>query len=175
MKWGLDVIPIVCCLVFLPLVIMAQEASPSSPCQSQGHDEFDFWVGKWAVFVPGTDSLLGHNHIRRTMKGCVVEEHWTGATGFTGKSFNTYNPSDSSWSQVWVDQSGAEYHFMGRKQGQVMQLYSQAGNLATPTLFDMSYTYDSERDIVLQHWQMSRDFGKSWSTVFLGEYRREKE
>ena len=47
-------------------------------CQSEGYNQFDFWVGKWEVYRPGTEILLGRNHIKKIAKGCAILENWTG-------------------------------------------------------------------------------------------------
>lgn len=144
-------------------------AQTNTPCQSETHSQFDFWVGEWSVYKTGTDTLLGTNSIRRILGGCVVEENWRGATGFEGKSFNTWNAVDSTWNQVWVDVSGATYHFSGTFQDGVMQLYGKAPN---GTLFDMRYTPDPRAETVRQVWKASQDNGATWQVIFDGTYHK---
>lgn len=157
------------CLFFTAQVIHAQ-----GPCETEAHSEFDFWVGEWKVFHATADTLVGHNTITRTLNGCVVEEHWKGQTGFEGKSFNTFNPTDKSWNQVWVDVAGNTYHFKGAYSKDVMQMYGKSkdseGNAVD---FDMSYHFDSDKKTVRQIWKMSKDDGHSWQTIFDGIYRKE--
>ena len=145
-----------------------------SPCSTPAHNQFDFWVGDWEVFSTTADTLVGHNTINRILGGCVIEENWTGGTGFQGKSFNTYNPVDSSWNQVWVDVGGATYHFKGQFKDNVMQLKgTTVGRNGKKVLFDMSYT-PQEDGAVRQLWKLSNDEGESWNVAFDGMYRKKK-
>lgn len=143
------------------------------PCDTDGHHQFDFWVGEWAVYKTGTDTLVGHNTVRRILGGCVIEENWAGSTGFEGKSLNTYNPRDSTWNQVWADQSGATYHFTGRREGDSMKLRGATiSRKGEPVQFTLDFHYAPQKDTVRQVWQVSKDEGAHWQVIFDGEYRR---
>jgi hypothetical protein len=46
----------------------------------------------------------GASRVERILDGCVIMENWsTVGRPYMGKSFNTYNPSDKTWTQHWVD------------------------------------------------------------------------
>lgn len=163
-------------LVSITLFLLAQTLSAQNqqPCSTEAHRQFDFWIGEWTVYKTGTDTLAGHNSVRQILGSCVIEENWTSATGWQGKSFNTYNPADSTWNQVWVDQSGATYHFSGRREGNVMQLYGEAtSQKGENILFDFSFHYDPEKDTIRQLWKMSKDEGSNWQVIFDGTYVKE--
>ena len=163
-------------LVSITLLFLAQALSAQNqqPCGTEAHRQFDFWIGEWAVYKTGTDTLAGRNAVRQILGSCVIEENWTSASGWQGKSFNTYNPVDSAWNQVWVDQSGATYHFSGRREGNVMQLYGETTTQKDEALlFDMAYHHDPEKDTVRQVWKMSKDEGGHWKVIFDGTYVRE--
>ena len=160
----------VCFLSFNYTQLQAQ-----TPCSSTYHDQFDFWVGDWEVYHTQADTIVGHNTIERILNGCVVQENWTGATGFTGKSFNTLNPIDSTWNQVWVDVSGATYHFKGKMEATAMKLKGQTTNRNGQTvLFKMSYTPDKNTGNVRQLWKQSTDKGENWTVIFDGIYKKKQ-
>lgn len=144
------------------------------PCSGPEFRQFDFWVGEWDVYHSTADTIVGYNHIKNILNGCVIEENWTGGTGFQGKSFNTYNPVDSTWNQVWVDTGGNTYHFKGRYADHVMRLKGETTSRQSgqKILFDMSYTYDPEAQTVRQVWKASSDNGTSWNAIFDGIYKR---
>lgn len=146
-----------------------------APCSAPEYRQFDFWVGDWEVFRPGTDTMVGTNHIKNILNGCVIEENWTGGGGnFQGKSFNTYNPVDSTWNQVWVDTGGNTYHFKGKYADNVMLMKGETISRRTgkKVHFEMSYTHDPEKDTVRQIWKTSADAGETWNTIFDGLYRK---
>ena len=100
-----------------PAAAVAQQA-----CSAAEYRQFDFWVGKWEVTAK--DRVAGHNEITLEEGGCVVHEHWTGAGGSTGQSFNVYDRSGRRWHQFWVDNSGTVLHLTGRLDSGVMRLTS---------------------------------------------------
>lgn len=160
----------------IAFLLFSSALMAQSPCSSLAHSEFDFWLGEWEVYHTQADTLVGRNHIKKILNNCVVEENWTGASGFQGKSFNTYNPVDSTWNQVWVDMGGSTYHFTGRFKENVMQMYGETTNAQGKLVkLDMAYFFDKEKDTVRQVWKMSQDKGESWNVVFDGIYRKKKK
>ena len=75
------------------------------PCCTTQHQLFDFWVGDWMVYDT-TGNKVGENTIVKQEDNCLLSEHWRGAGGSTGRSYNYYDPSDSTWNQLWLDNSG---------------------------------------------------------------------
>ncbi|MEZ5043089.1 MAG: hypothetical protein R2828_24545 [Saprospiraceae bacterium] len=161
-------------LIALTLCFTSQVLA-QAPCSTPAHRQFDFWVGDWDVYATAGDTIVGYNTINSILGGCVVEENWTGGTGFQGKSFNTYNPQDSTWNQVWVDMGGATYHFKGKYNDKVMQMKGESlGRNGQKILFDMSYHPQAD-GAVRQIWKMSRDNGENWTIAFDGMYRKKKD
>lgn len=158
------------CLAIFPLQMMAQN---QSPCADEAHQEFSFWVGEWTVYKTGTDTIAGYSHIKNILGSCVIEENWKSTNSpYEGKSFNTYAPQDSTWNQVWVDNSGATYHFKGKYANQVMDMYGETSTKKGVLTFNMSFTYNEKEDTVRQVWKSSTDGGKSWRIAFDGTYKK---
>ena len=162
-------------ILFLSSVPNSQLSAQQAPCSTEAHAQFDFWLGDWTVYHPDEDTIVGNNIIQKILNGCVVMENWTGATGFEGKSFNTYNTRDSAWNQVWVDVSGATYHFKGkRKEGGMKMKGQTSGRDGTTILFEMDYKPDPNSGDVRQTWRQSTDNGQNWTAIFDGIYKRKK-
>ena len=146
-----------------------------NPCSSTAYHQFDFWVGDWEVYHSQADTIVGYNRIERILNGCVIMENWTGATGFEGKSINTFSPIDSTWNQVWVDISGATYHFKGKWEQDMLKMRGQTVNgNKQAILFEMSYTPDKKTGNVRQLWKQSNDAGENWAVIFDGIYKKKK-
>ena len=90
----------------LPLDVFGIAPLGGHPCSSAPYRQFDFWVGNWDVFGGATQTLAGTNVVKSLLDGCLVEENWTGAGGFRGRSLNAYDHAAKTWSQMWVDQGG---------------------------------------------------------------------
>lgn len=158
---------------FMSLQVIYLKAQ--TPCSSEAYQQFDFWVGDWEVYHTTADTIVGHNRIEKILNGCVIMENWTGATGFEGKSINTYNPIDATWNQVWVDIGGATYHFKGKWEAGLMIMKGQTlGNNKQVTLFEMSYTPNKKTGNVRQLWKQSKDNGENWVVIFDGIYKKKK-
>jgi hypothetical protein len=144
-------------------------APPRDPaCGEAVHHAFDFWVGEWEV-RQGDGSLAGHNTVRRMSDGCGLAERWRGVSGSIGESFNWADPVDGRWHQLWIDGSGLVLRLAGGPIEDGMRLEGRGND--TTVLHRVTWTaLDDGR--VRQHWEISRDEGGAWSTLFEGFYSR---
>ena len=85
-------------------------------CADLAYRQFDFMLGDWNV-ATADGKLIGHDHLEKAYGGCVLQEHWTGAGGSVGSSFNIYDPVRKLWHQTWVDNGGALLEIEGGMQG----------------------------------------------------------
>lgn len=130
--------------------------------------DFDFWIGDWVVTDPTSGETLGEDRVERILGGSALREQWTGANGVRGESLNTRNAARKAWHQSWVDSAGTVLLLDGGLRDGAMEL--QGRDLAG-VLQRIRWTPQPDRS-VLQHWECSKDGGKSWETAFKGLYRR---
>lgn len=154
--------------------VRAQAAQPATPpCENAAYRQFDFWVGEWDVFVAG-GRQAGTSSIQLILNKCVVFENWTGARGYIGKSFNFHNNQTRKWSQVWVDGAGGNIFFEGEfRDGTLYYTATTLDAQGAKTWHKLTF-FNLGPDKVRQLWEQSTDDGKTWNTVFDGEYRRKK-
>lgn len=147
------------------------QPQPQPPrCDAPEYRQFDFWIGEWDV--TGQDGrTLGRNRITRILDGCVLLEEWAGAGGGTGKSMNAWDRTSRTWRQTWLDNSGGRLELSGRMQGSSMVLSSEAPG-PDGVVARQRITFEPTDYGVRQHWQRSTDGGKTWTTLFDGQYRR---
>ncbi len=148
------------------------------PCR---HDpryrQFDFWIGEWDVRAQGApaSSPPSENIVTLEFGDCVIHEHWRGANGSAGESFNLYDASRDLWSQTWVDNSGGLHQYEGRLDGEGNMVFH--AELAPPpgetsriptrlTFFRLG------PDLVRQFCEQSTDGGKTWATAYDLVYTR---
>lgn len=159
-----------CLSCLAPMTVLAQEAA--APCMSsEAYRAFDFWIGEWIVETPD-GKKAGENSITRAAGGCLLQEKWRSARGSSGQSINYYDPSDSLWHQVWVDDAGNIGYFEGRLENGSMVL---KGRWINPdgSSYLLNGTWSQLADgRVRQHFEQSADGGKTWSTWFDGYYRK---
>lgn len=82
---------------------------PAEPCSTADHRAFDFWVGDWNVYSTDGTQLWGTNAVTSELDGCLVQEHWTAAGGFQGRSLNVYDRETGQWHQDWASQVPQAY------------------------------------------------------------------
>ncbi len=153
----------------------AQDQS-GGPCSDAKSHQFDFWIGEWEVTANG--KLAGTNRIEPILGGCVLQENWTGAgaSGTSGTSLNYYNPTTGKWHQFWVWQSGVPLPMLsGEYEDGKMVLEGKGPNSKGEMLHHRISWRNNEDGSVRQHWEISKDDGKTWQTSFDGLYRKKSK
>lgn len=156
-------------LALLPVSAIAQEASPPAPCAAAEYRQFDFWLGSWEVTTPD-GNVAGTNTIDSILNGCVLRENWSGVSGMTGTSYNTYDPHTGTWHQTWVDDRGGFLLLSGGIEEGSMILEGEMTDEQGSITHRITWTPVAV-DEVRQLWESSRD-GATWSFVFDGRYVR---
>lgn len=159
------------------LLLAAQTALAAvaeRPCAAPEYRQFDFWVGAWDVYNP-QGQTVGANRITVEQGGCVLHEHWTGAKGGTGESFNIYDRARGAWHQTWVSAQGVLLLLEGglNEAGEMVLSGSSLSRTGT-VLNRITWTPHADGS-VRQHWEVSGDGGEQWRTVFDGLYRRQQQ
>jgi hypothetical protein len=167
-------------LVALP-GIAADGNKPASPppqpprtpkaCSGPEFRQFDFWLGDWAVAGP-TGNAVGTNRITLEQGGCVLHEHWTGAKGSTGESFNLYDAAAKHWHQSWVDNSGTLLLLDGGLvDGRMILSGLGQGPKGEPIINRIAWEKLGDGR-VRQTWTVSSDGGATWTSAFDGYYSK---
>lgn len=152
----------------------AAASAPATPCRGEAARQFDFWLGRWDVFLPD-GSRAGQNRIEAVAGGCALLEQWQGRGGFSGSSLNRHDAADGRWHQLWVDSSGGSLDLVGGMQGTSMVLSGSSRDPAQPgQTLQERITWTPQPDgAVRQLWEQSSD-GSRWRVVFDGRYVRQR-
>ena len=156
-------------LVFVLFAVSPAASQTPPKCDIPQYRQLDFWVGDWNVTSGGKPA--GTNLVTQEESGCLVHEHWTGAGGGTGQSFNFYDRTDDRWHQVWVASNGTTL-FLSGQYADGKLVYSGVAPGANGAAAQQRLTFFHNADgTVRQLWESSSD-GKQWQTVFDGLYVR---
>ena len=99
------------------------------------------------------------------LDGCVIMEHWSNLAGpYSGKSFNTYNPADGSWTQHWVDSTGASILMTGRFEGRNLIYGREFVRRDGKAVKSRMTFFDLGKRSVRQLVEQSADGGATWTT-----------
>jgi hypothetical protein len=155
-------------VLIVGVLVMAHADNPTG-CDDPRHRAFDFWVGRWEVTAAGR--LAGHNEIVADLRGCVLLESWTGASGSRGRSQSFYDAARDRWHQTWVDDAGGTLYLDGGLVGHAMVL---EGTTPGPNgIVHERITWTPNPDgSVRQHWEQRSEGSSTWRTSFDGLYRR---
>ncbi|MEQ8179965.1 MAG: hypothetical protein RIC52_18845 [Amphiplicatus sp.] len=148
--------------------------SGDPPCAGDIHRAFDFWIGKWDVFVPdGTKA--GENIIASEENGCLLVERWKGAGGSTGQSYNFYDHAQKKWRQVWISPGTTIDYAGGLNAAGEMVLEGTIGySGGTTAPFRGTWTKLGGGD-VRQHFQQYNAETETWDDWFVGIYRKKAQ
>lgn len=142
----------------------------ANPCLEQPEArQFDFWIGTWDVHAAGR--IAGRNVISKRHQGCLLfEDYTTGNRGFTGQSFNYWDPASSKWRQTWIDNSGNVTHYEGSLvDGSMVFEGINQGRTGGPTKMRMTFTPNDDGSVrqFIEQWS---DEASEWTTSFDGMY-----
>ena len=147
-----------------------------APCKYTAEfRQFDFWVGEWNVVTTEGRTPAGQSRIELILGNCVVLENWTslGNTGYTGKSYNTYNTSQKRWEQFWADNSAGMIHFYGGLKNGVMDYWTDDLPQSDGTALRRHLQFFNQGpNQVRQFSQGSKDGGKTWFVEYDLTYLR---
>jgi len=157
-------------LLTMIVLLTSSIANASKNCSAKEYQQFDFWLGDWQVTAPN-DKIVRFNKISKINDGCTLLEEYSSPSGYQGKSFNIYNKKTKQWHQTWVDSSGLLLELKGGLIGSSMVLQGKTTNQKKQAIVNKITWTPNEDKSVRQHWQVSKDEGKTWQTIFDGHYQ----
>ncbi len=161
-------------LILAPSALPAAAQSNASPCEAPGANQFDFWLGTWALTWGETGR--GTNTITQILGGCIIKETFEGALSsgpYRGLSVTAYDPERGRWRQTWVDDRGGYLDFVGVWEGDRMVLRHTAEKDGAPVEQRMVW-HNITADSLDWLWQQSADGGQTWTTLWSIHYVRQK-
>lgn len=144
---------------------IAQQQVPT--CDSENHDDIDFWVGKWNATWEGGS---GTNEITREYNGCVIRENFKGSN-LKGMSVSSYSPVDKMWRQIWLDEQNGFLDLKGFYDGD-NYIFHTTPNPGNPdTQLQMVFS-DIKHESFTWTWMSTTDGGKNWQNNWQISYSR---
>lgn len=110
---------------FIVALQLGAQQNEDCSCCSVMQRAFDFWVGKWEVYL-ADGKMAGVNQIVKGQDGCVLRENWISTNdSMTGTSLNYYNQTTKKWEQIWIDNRGNLLKLQGEYTNGQMVLSSE--------------------------------------------------
>ncbi len=162
-------------VMWLGLSVAPVSAGPEpEACSAQSPSrQMDFWLGDWAIQNGGRPAVSSKVYL--SLDNCEIVESWHDAQGRTGENRFAYNYENKSWRGMFADNRGHVHVFVdGQASGDSAEFYGPSQSPDGKTLLHRIKVKRVSADKVQQIWEKSVDNGKSWTTVFQGEYLRKK-
>jgi hypothetical protein len=159
------------CLFFAP---GAQAAPDPAACSAnQGSRQLDFWLGNWTV-SRADGQPTGASNVSLSLDKCLIVEHWEGEMGHKGETIFAYSPDDKSWHGMFADNEGRVHVFEGQVQEGRAEFEGPSRGPNGQAVLNRVRLIRESSDKLEQTWEKSTDGGKSWTTIFQGEYSRKQ-
>lgn len=143
------------------------------PCCTPMHHQFDFWIGEWEV-TDTSGRHVGNSSIKSLENHCIISEYWQGRGGGTGRSYNYFDSSDSTWHQLWLSSNGFILRLQGTATDSTMTLTSSKVDDPKGS-YKNRITWILHSDgTVHQHWELITLHNKPIRTIFYGIYTRKE-
>lgn len=171
------------CAVALPAVLSlfswclfvapgAQAAPEPATCSAnQGSRQLDFWLGNWTV-SRADGQPTGTSNVSLSLDKCMVVERWEGKMDHKGETIFAYSFDDQSWHGIFADNEGRVHVFEGKVQDGKAEFEGPSRGPNGGVVLNRVRLIRESQDKLEQTWEKSNDEGKSWTTVYQGEYSR---
>lgn len=146
----------------------------TAPCANAENRALDFWLGKWTIAAPG-GAKNATSQVTLELDKCMVVERWDGGRGHAGENLFAYSADDKGWHGMFADNEGRVHVFFdGKVSAGSAEFSGRSLGPQGETVLNRVTISRTSADRVEQAWQKSFDDGKTWTTVFRGEYAREQ-
>jgi hypothetical protein len=147
----------------------------AGPCAANPENRaLDFWLGEWTISAPG-GSPNATSRVTLELDKCVVFERWNGGSGHTGENLFAYSADDKSWHGMFADNEGRVHVFLdGTAAPGSAEFSGPSRGPQGETILNRVTIHRVGDGRVEQVWQKSSNDGKTWTTVFRGEYTRKQ-
>lgn len=157
---------------FLLVAPCALAGPAPSACSANAESrQLDFWLGVWTV-SRADGRVTGTSNVSLSLDKCLVVEKWSGGMGHEGENLLAYSFDDKNWHGMFADNEGRVHMFEGTvTDGRAEFLGPSSSENGEAVLNRLRIVRETPSKVV-QTWEKSTDEGKSWTTVFQGDYAR---
>ena len=142
------------------------------PCSANAESRsMDFWLGVWKIGPVGQPGTAISN-VHLDLDQCLLIESWDGGKGHKGENFFAYSAEEKTWHGFFLDNDGRVHSMPGKVTAGSAEFSGPSRNEKGETVLDRVKITRLSADKVEEHWEKSSDNGKTWTSIFRGEYSR---
>lgn len=154
-----------------PSTAAVPQTPKRSHCEAEVYRQLDFKLGSFDV-TTGDGEPAGKATVESVLSGCMLVEHWHGASGRRGQIHFYFDRAAKGWHMSIVLDDGESLTLTGTLAGGAM-VFTGVGRFENfQGLHRMSWS-PLPNGGVRQVWELSPDNGGTWETDFIGLYHRD--
>ena len=154
--------------IFLCILTYGQNTGCNYPQSNQ----FDYWVGDWNVYDT-LGNLVGENSVVKQYENCAIQEKWISTGVNKGTSYNYFNPTDTTWNQLWLDNQGSILILKGSFSENKMVMRSDLIKRQKGQKYYNQITWVNNSDgTVSQIWEVFGEQNQFLQLAFHGVYKK---
>jgi|FrelakmetLWP11LW_1041352.scaffolds.fasta_scaffold01267_2 hypothetical protein len=146
------------------------EPAAARDCSAPEYRQFDFKLGSFDVSGEG-GGAAGRSTVESALGGCMLVEHWHSVADRYGRANMYYDRSEGRWHLDFVSDDGETLRLQGKLEGEAMVLTGDDDFDPFTGRHRMTWSPLPQGD-VRQFWELSKDGGLTWTTVFVAHYAR---
>ncbi len=154
--------------------------------------EFDFWIGSWKIQQKilqedgGWTEFEASTVVTPILDGKALEEHWSGEVQFfwesmekpellKGMSLRYYDTTTGKWNIYWMDTKNLRLGspFTGNFSGGRGEFFLERETKKGRNISRITFS-DIMKDSVKWDLAISNDDGKTWTTIWIMEMKRDQ-
>lgn len=148
-------------------------AEPATCATRPESRSLDFWLGDWTISYPGAQSA-SHSTVSLALDKCLLIESWDGGTGHRGQNLFAYSADEQSWRGMFADNQSRVHTFEGTVTAGTAEFRGRSRGADGVAVVDRIRVVRVSSERVTQTWDKSSDNGRTWRTVFHGDYARKR-
>ncbi|MBT8320006.1 MAG: hypothetical protein KJP01_07745, partial [Gramella sp.] len=115
---------------------------------------------------------VGENLVQKLEDNCIVNENWKSVKAGSGKSYNYYDPADTTWNQLWISNTGNILKLKGVASKDKMVLKSEIIKGEKGAYYNKITWTKNPDNSVTQLWEILDPEENLLTTAFKGIYRK---
>lgn len=163
---------VLCSIALAVGLSAAARGADAKPCAANSEiRQLDYWLGNWTISMPGFAGS-STSKVSLALDKCLFVESWDDGRGHSGENTFGYSDDDKKWYGMFADNEGRVHVFTSGKVSAGTAEFEGPSGANAENVLNRVRVVRLGADKVEQTWEKSGDDGRSWKTVFRGEYSR---
>jgi hypothetical protein len=117
-------------------------------CTDPVYHQLDFLLGDWIAYDSQGKKQAQHT-IQRLDRTCVIQDGWRSSSS-TGNGYFYFEPSDSTWNHIWMDNRGTTLVYSGQFDGtELLMISIPQDEVQTNEWYILSISFSPNQELAI--------------------------